>query len=109
MVNNFNLLRSKLTFEELVEAHLDLSSNKLRGAHRWKTKSGFCSYIDYVDFQEIQQFGNFGKDLNMIIRIDLISSTQKNEAMLKCAMFGIVEDDVQEDSSIDDKCKRKKQ
>ena len=33
----------------------------------------------------------------------------KNEAMLKCAMFGIVEDDVQEDSSIDDKCKRKKQ
>ena len=35
--------------------------------------------------------------------------TKKNEAMLKCAMFGIVEDDVQEDSSIDDKCKRKKQ
>ena len=34
MVNNFNLLRSKLTFEELVEAHLDLSSNKLSGVHR---------------------------------------------------------------------------
>ena len=33
----------------------------------------------------------------------------KNEAMLKCAMFGIVEDDVQDDSSIDDKCKRKRQ
>ena len=45
----------------------------------------------------------------MIIGADLISSTQKNEAMLKCAMFGIVEDDMQEDSSIDDKCKRKKQ
>lgn len=34
MVNNFNLLRSKLTFEELIEAHLDLSSNKLKGVHR---------------------------------------------------------------------------
>ena len=34
MVNDLNLLRSKLTFEELVEARLDLSSNKLRGVHR---------------------------------------------------------------------------
>ena len=34
MVDNLNLLRSKLTFEELIEAHLDLSSNKLKGVHR---------------------------------------------------------------------------
>ena len=34
MVDNLNLLRSKLTFEELVKASLDLSSNKLRRVHR---------------------------------------------------------------------------
>ena len=34
MVDNFNLLRSKLTFEELVDARLDLSSNKLKGVHK---------------------------------------------------------------------------
>lgn len=34
MVDNFDLLRPKLTFEELVEARLDLSSNKLKGVHK---------------------------------------------------------------------------
>lgn len=34
MVDNFDLLRSKLTFEELVEACLDSPTNKLKGVHR---------------------------------------------------------------------------
>lgn len=33
MVDNFNLLRSKLTFEKLVEARLDPSTNKLKDVH----------------------------------------------------------------------------